>query len=72
LLSKESDCPSSLLRISDVPTQFSLSGPLAAGLGLAYVSARIITGQTLFRREAYLAFFFFLRGYLLLSSCLSA
>jgi hypothetical protein len=47
------------LRISDVPTQFSLSGPLAAGLGLAYVSTRIILGARLFRREAFLAFFFF-------------
>jgi hypothetical protein len=57
------------LRISDVPTQFSLSGPLVAGLGLPYVSIRIIPGVMLFRREAFLAFFF-LQSHLLLSFCL--
>lgn len=35
------------LRISDVPTQFSLSGPLVAGLGLAYVSHPDRPGRTI-------------------------
>jgi hypothetical protein len=53
------------LRISDVPTQFSLSGPLVAGLGLPYVSIRIIPGVMLFRREAFLAFFFSAKSFVI-------
>jgi hypothetical protein len=53
------------LRISDVPTQFSLSGPLVAGLGLPYVSIRIIHGVMLFRRGAFLAVFFSAKSFVI-------
>lgn len=42
LLSREVGLSKLTLRISDVPTHFSLNGPLPAGLGLAYLSTRII------------------------------
>lgn len=58
------------LRISDVPTQFSLSGPLSAGLGLDYVNTRIYHGLMLFRRGGFLAIFL-RRETLLLPACLS-